>query len=103
MLRGMEYSEFKRHIGKAGISIGRFAELIGRHPASVINYGRSGEVPAHLAALAVLMGCMAEAGLDFVAPLERLCLVRGKPRGRAFDSRDGNLRSLDQGVEDGQS
>lgn len=66
----MTYDEFQRHIGKAGLKLYEFAHLMGMNPISVSNKRRQG-VPTHLAVIAVLLGEMAERGIDFHELLAR--------------------------------
>jgi hypothetical protein len=77
----MTYDEFKRHLGKAGLSIKEFAELVKMHPAAVANYGTSGHVSKWLAVSAALMGEMADKGVDFRAVLSRIAISPAAPRG----------------------
>lgn len=65
----MTYEEFRRQLGKAGISVKEFASLVRLRPNSVTNYSKIGKVPPHLAVIAVLMGEMADNKLDFRASL----------------------------------
>jgi hypothetical protein len=58
----MTYDEFRRQIGKAGLTVKGFAALIKQTPNSITNYAAQGEVPPHLAIISALMGDMAEAG-----------------------------------------
>lgn len=66
------YAEFRRQLGKAGLTVKSFAELIKQTPNSITNHAKSGEVPSHLAIIATLMGEMAENGQDFRATLSRI-------------------------------
>ena len=79
----MTYQEFRRQLGKAGLSVKEFAELIKQSPNSITNYGAAGSVPPHLAVIAALMGDMAEHGLDFRNTLSKIefesCRSRGRP------------------------
>lgn len=77
----MEYGEFKRQLGKAGITIKDFASLLKLQPTSISNYARAGKVSDHLAVIACLMGEMAENGLDFRSVIAQLELESNKPRG----------------------
>lgn len=79
----MTYDEFRRQLGKAGLSVKEFAGLVRLRPNSVTNYARVGEVPSHLAVIAVLMGEMADNKLDFKA---RLASVDIDSTGRAARS-----------------
>ena len=78
----MTYQGFLLELGKAGLSVRAFAELIGMNPNSVSNYARSGEVPGHLAVIAVLVAEMWAHGLDFRAVISRVEVTLKKPRGR---------------------
>jgi Fe-S cluster assembly scaffold protein SufB len=80
-MHSMVYGEFKRHLGKAGLSIKELAKLLRHHPNSFSNYKAKGEVPDHLAVIVALMGEMADNGLDFKTILARLNLTPQKPRG----------------------
>jgi len=77
----MNYEEFKRQLGKAGLTIKAFAEIIGLNPVSITNYAKVGEVPSHLAIIVVLMGEMAEQNLDFRKALARVKIETKKGRG----------------------
>jgi hypothetical protein len=70
----MNYEEFQRHIGKAGLKLYEFAHLMGMNPTSVTNKRARG-VPRHLAVIAVHLGEMADRGIDFHALLARNDIV----------------------------
>lgn len=91
----MEYEEFKRQLGKAGITVREFADLVRLQPNSVTNYARRGEVPSHLALIVTLMGEMAENQIDFRITLSRLSIGPNKPRGAAAKGRFGGARQID--------
>lgn len=81
----MEYTEFRRHLGKAALTVNEFAALIGVNPSSVSNYARKRAVPRTYAALAILLGDFADRRVDFREILNRFGLpirtagtVRGK-------------------------
>ena len=80
----MTYEEFKRHLGKANISAKEFAALVRLNPNSITNYAKMGDVPAHLAVIAVLMGEMAEHHVDFRAVVSSLEIEPHKKRGTGF-------------------
>ena len=85
----MTYEEFRRQLGKAGLTAKGFAELIKQTPNSITNYAAQGEVPPHLAIIAALMGDMAENSLDFRSTLARIEFEASKPRGGAMKGRWG--------------
>ncbi|MBI1889427.1 MAG: XRE family transcriptional regulator [Burkholderiales bacterium] len=89
----MTYEEFRRQLGKAGLTIKAFADLIKQTPNSITNYSTQGEVPPHLAIVAALMGDMAEAGLDFRATLSRIEFEASKPRGGAAKGKFGGSKT----------
>lgn len=91
----MSYEEFRRQLGKAGLTVKGFAELIKQTPNSITNYAAQGEVPPHLAIIAALMGDMAESGQDFRATLARIEFEASKPRGGAMKGRFGGNRQID--------
>jgi hypothetical protein len=88
----MTYDEFRRQLGKAGLTVKGFAVLIKQTPNSITNYAAQGEVPSHLAVIAALMGDMAEAGLDFRSTLKRIDFGASKPRGGTIKGRFGGSK-----------
>ncbi|MDO9384500.1 MAG: XRE family transcriptional regulator [Hyphomicrobiaceae bacterium] len=90
----MGYESFLRDLARAGLSIRAFAELIGMNPNSVSNYARSGEVPDHLAIIAVLIAEMGAHGLDFRVAISKVELTAKKPRGRARPGQFGGDRQV---------
>lgn len=95
MIPAMTYDEFRRQLGKAGLTVKGFAELIKQTPNSITNYAAQGEVPPHLAIIAALMGDMAENGLDFRSTLARIEFEASKPRGGAMKGRWGGSKQID--------
>lgn len=85
----MTYIEFQRHIGKAGLTIKSFAELIRMNRVSLSNYAKQGEVPSHLAVIAALLGEMADRGIDYRAVLSGIEIAPKKPRGAGKSGRFG--------------
>lgn len=77
----MTYVEFQRQLGKAGLTLREFADLMGMNRNSVTNYSKKGEVPSHLAVIASLMGEMAEHQLDFRGVIAKMVIEPKKPRG----------------------
>lgn len=67
----MDYSEFRRHLGKAGLTINDFAALIGVNPNSVSNYSGRTSVPIMYALTVVLLGDTVDRGVDFRTVLLR--------------------------------
>jgi hypothetical protein len=77
----MTYDEFQRHVGKAGLTLKAFAELVRMNRISLSNLAKKGEVPAHLAIISALLGEMADNGIDYREVLTRIAIVPKKPRG----------------------
>lgn len=90
----MTYDEFRRQLGKAGLNVKGFAEIIKQTPNSITNYAAHGEVPPHLAIIAALMGDMAESGLDFRATLARIQFESSKTRGGAVKGKFGGSKQI---------
>lgn len=88
----MTYDEFRRQLGKAGLTAKEFAELIKQSPNSITNHAKQGEVPSHLAIIAALMGDMADAGMDFRTTLSRIPFEACKPRGGSIKGQFGGNR-----------
>lgn len=95
----MTYEEFRRQVGKAGLTVKDFAGLIKQTPNSITNHATEGEVPSHLAIIAALMGDMAEAGVDFRATLGRIEYEPSKPRGGATKGRFGGSKQPDTTIQ----
>lgn len=89
MMRDMTYTEFQRHLGKAGLTVKAFAELVKMNCVSLSNCARRGEVPSHLAVIAALMGEMADHGIDYREVISHIDIARKKPRGAGKDGRFG--------------
>lgn len=77
----MTYKEFRRQLGKAGLSVKDFAVLIKQNPNSISNYAVIGEVPSHLAVIAALVAELADHQIDFRAVLDRIEFSQSKTRG----------------------
>ena len=67
----MTYYEFKRHLGKAGLTVNEFAALLHLRPSSVSNYAKKVAVPQTHAVIAVALGDAADRGVDFRETLAR--------------------------------
>ena len=68
----MPYTEFQRLVGKAGLSIKEFAELLDMNPNSITNYSKQGVVPTHIAVIVALISTMKDEGLDFYPIFEKI-------------------------------
>ncbi len=90
MIYFMTYEEFQRHIGKAGLTIRQFAELVKMNRISLSNYGKKGEVPSHLAVIAALLGEMAEREIAYREVLSKINIASKKPRGAGMGKFGGN-------------
>ena len=88
----MTYGTFLAELGKAGLTVRAFADLIGMNRNSVSNYARAGEVPRHLALIAALFSEMNVQGLDFQSVVGRVDMAPKKPRGTAKPGRFGGER-----------
>lgn len=90
MMRAMTYEEFQRQIGKAGLTIREFADMVKMNRISISNYGQKGEVPSHLAVIAALLGEMAERKIDYRDTLSRIDILPKKPRGAGIGKFGGD-------------
>lgn len=95
MITSMNYEEFRRQLGKAGITAREFGEVLKLHPKSITNYSQQGEVPSHLAVIVTLMGEMAEHGMDYRSALSRIQIAPNKPRGGAMKGSFGGTKQID--------
>ena len=85
----MDYEEFQRQLGKAGLSIREFAALIKMRHNSVTNYSKTGEVPSHLAVISALLGEMGERHIDFRQVISRIEIEPKKARGGGIGNKFG--------------
>lgn len=85
----MNYEEFRRHLGKAGLTNKAFAELVVINEKSVTNMAQKPAVPNNYAVIALLMGELADNGIEFKSKLLKLDLKEAKPRGLGFKSTGG--------------
>lgn len=85
----MTYSEFQRQLGKAGLTIREFSELLQMSRNSLTNYAAGGDIPSHLAVIVTLMAEMAEHGLGFRDAVHKIKIQPKKPRGAASNGRFG--------------
>jgi hypothetical protein len=76
----VSYREFLAELERAGLSVRCFAELIGMNPNSITNYAGRGDLPQHIALIAVLVSEFATRGLDYRKPIAKVAPTK-KPRG----------------------
>jgi hypothetical protein len=81
------YDDFLGELNRAGLSVKRFADLIGMQPNSVSNYKKRGDVPIHLALIASLLAEMSVSHIDYEPVIARVQPVKKRPRGAAIDGR----------------
>lgn len=91
----MTYDGFLTELNKAGLTVRRFADLMGMHPNSISNNKKMNEVPNHLAVIASLLAEMSIHSIDFERIFARLEPSRKKPRGAA---KHGKFGGNPQGV-----
>ncbi|WP_232844035.1 regulatory phage cox family protein [Allopontixanthobacter sediminis] len=93
----MPYADFLTELTRAGLTVRGFADLVGMNPNSITNYARQGELPVHLAFIAVLVAELAVHRLDYRNAMAKVPLAPKKPRGGARRGHFGGDRqaSLD--------
>ncbi|PWJ84382.1 hypothetical protein C8D77_13316 [Mesorhizobium loti] len=91
----MTYNDFIAELNKAGLSVRRFADLMGMQPNSISNNKKNGGIPIHLAVIASLLAEMSSRNVDFGPIFERLEPSRKKPRGAA---KPGKFAGDPQGI-----
>lgn len=89
MMRGMTYDEFRRQIGKAGLTVHAFADLMKMNRISLSNYKNS-NVPKNLAIIATLLGSMADGQTDFRKALANIDISSNRPRGAGIGKFGGD-------------
>lgn len=67
----MDYQEFRRQLGKAGMTVNEYAALLHVRPSSISNYAKKGFVPQSHAIIAVAVGDAGDRGTAFLALLAR--------------------------------
>jgi len=90
----MTYDEFKRHVGKAGLTIREFADLLKLNPGSISNYAKTGEIPSHLAIIIVLVAEMAERKINYREVLSKADITPKKTRGAGKGKFGGDRQNL---------
>ena len=90
----MEYEEFQRQLGKAGLTIKAFAELLCMNRVSISNLAKKGEVPVHLAVIASLMGEMADNGVDYRSVIARIKIEPRQAKGSAAHGVFGGSKQI---------
>lgn len=98
----MNYNELLRNIGKSGLTIRDFAELLGMNRVSISNLSKKEEVPVHLGIIAALMGEMAEHGLDFRPVITKIDVKPRPAKGLAAKGVFGGMKSKSTSAVDGE-
>ena len=91
----MTYNDFINELNKAGLTVRRFADIMGMQPNSISNNKKKDEIPFHLAVIASLLAEMSVRNIDFEPIFSQLEPVRKKARGAA---RTGKFAGHRQGV-----
>ncbi len=91
----MDYDTFKSNIGRAKLTNKKFAELVGLNSKSITNYAQTGQVPAHWAIVALLMGELVANDLEFKHLLDKVKIQPNKVRGGAAKGRWGGSKQTD--------
>lgn len=99
----MSYADFLLELEKARLSVRAFAELIGMNPNSISNYARAGELPSHLALIAVLIAELSVQGIDYRRVMQKVEIAPKKPRGGARRGHFGGDRQSSLEFTMGQS
>ena len=95
VIGAVTYDDFIAELNKAGLTVRRFADLMGMQPNSVSNNKKKGEIPMHLAVIASLLAEMTHRDIDYGPIFQRLEPGRKKPRGAA---RSGKFAGDPQGM-----
>jgi len=77
----MKYEVFLEELRAAGLSGRAFCRLLNLNPNAISNCKSVGEVPSHLAVIAVLIRSMKDANLDYEAAIARVPIERKAARG----------------------
>lgn len=85
----MDYEEFVRNIGKAGLNIKKFAVLMQMSESSITNLKNKSTVPKHLAVIVTLLGHIKDKKLDFIDLFDNLDI---KPQKYRIKDKFGGIR-----------
>ena len=91
----MTYEDFVVELNKAGLTVRRFADLMGMRPNSISNNKKHGEVPGHLAVIVSLLAEMSIHKINYEPIFVRVGPAKKKPRGV---SKTGQLSGIQQGA-----
>ena len=80
----MNYNEFKRNIGKAGLSLKEFALLIKASPNSITNLANRESIPKNLAIISVLLGELVDNDVPYKHLFDKLDIAKQKARVESF-------------------
>lgn len=83
----MRYEEFHKRLSRAELSIKEFADFLGVNPKSISNYSKKGEVPNHLALIALMLAELIKYDVkskDIIATLNTLGRKPRKPSSVGF-------------------
>ncbi|WP_342619771.1 XRE family transcriptional regulator [Rhodoferax sp. GW822-FHT02A01] len=80
----MNYEEFTTLLSGTSLSGREFAKLLKLNPNTIANYKQKGEIPSHLAVIAVLIHQMESHGVEYRAQIEALGLQPNAPRGKSL-------------------
>lgn len=86
-LHSVTYEDFLVELNKAGLSVKRFADLIGMQPNSVSNNKKRGEIPVHLALIATLLAEMSARQINYEPVMARVQPLKKRARGAAVEGR----------------
>ena len=88
----MDYQEFRRQLGKAGLTNKAFAELVKVNSNTLSNYKKTGTVPSQWAIVVFLMALLAENRIDFKTEMKSLDIKPNKVRGSSAKGQFGGDR-----------
>lgn len=83
----MTYNDFLAELGKAGLSVRAFADLLSMRPNSISNYKKTGEIPDHHAVIAALLAELRLNRVDPAPVFSRIGMTPKKARGGAAPGR----------------
>ena len=92
------YDDFLQELGRAGLTVRDFAELLAMRPNSVSNNARRGEVPSHIAVISSLLAEMQLHRVPYRPVFDRLDLSKKKPRGGALPGKFGGDKQPPVGI-----
>lgn len=89
----MRYEDFHKRLTRAELSVKEFAGFLGVNPRSISNYSQKGEVPNHLALIALMLAELIKYDVKLKDIISTLSKFGSKPRKRGVAGFRGKTKA----------